>query len=163
MAMWHVLAGEAQLLRMVFSHLLEVLSLSLPYQEKAKGQGRTTRVETSVPKAVSVHCDCCLSIFILLVRVHTPPHCFGSVGVHLSLCTCYSHYIPYHYIHKSLRCYYPVHGTCMCKYSHALNMHLYMYMWESSLCRSSEGGGGGRYTNTRTADDSFCYPSPSAV
>lgn len=54
MAMWHVLAGEPQLLRLVFSHLLEVLSLSLPYQEKAKGQGRITRVETDIPKAVSV-------------------------------------------------------------------------------------------------------------
>ena len=52
-AMWHVLTGETQLLRMVFTNLLEVLSLSLPYQEKAKGQGRTTRVETVVPKAVS--------------------------------------------------------------------------------------------------------------
>lgn len=52
--MWHVLAGEPQLLRMVFSHLLEVLALSLPYQEKVKGQGRITRVETDIPKAVSV-------------------------------------------------------------------------------------------------------------
>ena len=54
-AMWHVLTGETQLLRMVFTNLLEVLSLSLPYQEKAKGQGRTTRVETVVPKAVSAY------------------------------------------------------------------------------------------------------------
>ena len=53
MAMWHILAGETQLLRMVFSHLLEVLSLSLPYQEKARGQGRVSRVETTIPKAVS--------------------------------------------------------------------------------------------------------------
>lgn len=53
-AMWHVLSGEAQLLRQVFMHLLEVLSLSLPYQEKPKSQGRTTRIETSVPKAVSI-------------------------------------------------------------------------------------------------------------
>lgn len=52
--MWHVLAGDPQLLQQVFSHLLEVLSLSLPYQEKAKGGGKTTRAETSIPKAVSV-------------------------------------------------------------------------------------------------------------
>jgi hypothetical protein len=51
--MWHVLAGEAQILRTVFSNLLEVLSLSLPYQEKAKGQGKVCRVETTLPKAVS--------------------------------------------------------------------------------------------------------------
>jgi hypothetical protein len=52
-AMWHVLTGETQLLRMVFTNLLEVMSLSLPYQEKAKGQGRVTRVEANVPKAAS--------------------------------------------------------------------------------------------------------------
>jgi hypothetical protein len=52
-AMWHVLAGEAQILRTVFSNLLEVLSLSLPYQEKAKGQGKVCRVETTLPKAAS--------------------------------------------------------------------------------------------------------------
>ena len=52
-AMWHILAGEPQLLKIVFSNLLEVLSLSLPYQEKAKGQGKTSRVETAIPKAVS--------------------------------------------------------------------------------------------------------------
>ena len=54
MAMWHVLAGDPQLLRQVFLHLLEVLSLSLPYQEKVKSGGKTTRAETSTPKAVSV-------------------------------------------------------------------------------------------------------------
>ena len=64
MSMWQVLAGEPQLLRMVFSHLLEVLTLSLPYQEKARGQGRVSRVETSVPKAVSVP-----SPFLLAVGV----------------------------------------------------------------------------------------------
>ena len=53
MEMWHILAGEPQLLKMVFSNLLEVLSLSLPYQEKAKGQGKVSRVETTIPKAVS--------------------------------------------------------------------------------------------------------------
>ena len=57
--MWHVLAGETQLLKMVFTNLLEVLSLSLPYQEKAKGQGKVTRMETTVPKAVSVSIILC--------------------------------------------------------------------------------------------------------
>ena len=51
--MWHVLAGDAQLLRQVFAHLLEVLSLTLPYQEKTKSGGKTTNIETIVPKAVS--------------------------------------------------------------------------------------------------------------
>ena len=55
MEMWHIVAGEANLLKSVFTNLLEVLSLSLPYQEKAKGQqGRVTTVETTLPKAVSV-------------------------------------------------------------------------------------------------------------
>ena len=51
--MWHILAGEAHLLKSVFLNLLEVLSLSLPYQEKAKGQGKVTIIETTLPKAVS--------------------------------------------------------------------------------------------------------------
>ena len=50
--MWHVLTGEAQLVRQVFSNLLEVLSLSLPYQEKIKSN-RTIRIETEIPKSVS--------------------------------------------------------------------------------------------------------------
>ena len=52
--MWHIIAGEAHLLKNVFVNLLEVLSLSLPYQEKAKGQGRVAVVETPLPKAVSI-------------------------------------------------------------------------------------------------------------
>ncbi|CAI8027036.1 Maestro heat-like repeat-containing protein family member 1 [Geodia barretti] len=52
-AMWHILAGEAHLLKSVFLNLLEVLSLSLPYQEKAKGQGKVTIIETTLPKAAS--------------------------------------------------------------------------------------------------------------
>jgi len=52
--MWHVLTGEAQLVRQVFSNLLEVLSLSLPYQEKIKSN-RTIRIETEIPKSV---CNC---------------------------------------------------------------------------------------------------------
>ena len=81
-AMWHVLAGEPQLLRMVLSHLLEVLSLSLPYQEKAKGQGRVTRVETTSPKAVSEHrtSGCfAMSLSQLLLR-HMP--LYAAVYVH---------------------------------------------------------------------------------
>jgi hypothetical protein len=52
-AMWHIIAGEAHLLKSVFLNLLEVLSLSLPYQEKAKGQGKVSIVETTLPKAAS--------------------------------------------------------------------------------------------------------------
>ena len=51
-AMWQVLTGEVQLVQQVFFHLLEVLSLSLPYQEKTKGN-RMKRMETSIPKTVS--------------------------------------------------------------------------------------------------------------
>ena len=49
--MWHVLTGEPKLVREVFAHLLEVLTLSLPYQEKIKNN-RTLRIETDIPKAV---------------------------------------------------------------------------------------------------------------
>ena len=49
--MWHVLTGEPKLVREVFAHLLEVLTLSLPYQEKMKSN-RTLRIETDIPKAV---------------------------------------------------------------------------------------------------------------
>ena len=52
-AMWQVLTGDAQLIEKVFVHLLEVLFLSLPYQEKTKGN-RTIRLETDTPKAVSL-------------------------------------------------------------------------------------------------------------
>lgn len=67
--MWHILAGEAHLLRSVFSNLLEVLSLSLPYQEKAKGQGKVSIVETTLPKAVSFIIVRTCAIFILLVII----------------------------------------------------------------------------------------------
>ena len=50
--MWQVLTGEVQLVQQVFAHLLEVLSLSLPYQEKTKAN-RVKRLETGIPKAVS--------------------------------------------------------------------------------------------------------------
>ena len=50
--MWQVLVGEGQLVRQVFDQLLEVISLSLPYQEKRKGSN-FIRVETATPKAVS--------------------------------------------------------------------------------------------------------------
>ena len=46
-----MLTGEPKLVRDVFAHLLEVLTLSLPYQEKTRGS-KTLRVETDVPKAV---------------------------------------------------------------------------------------------------------------
>ena len=63
MAMWQILGGEPQLAKDVLINLLEVLSLSLPYQEKSKSN-ETIRVETPVPKAVSTMytthlCTCC--------------------------------------------------------------------------------------------------------
>ena len=50
--MWQVFVGEGPLIEQVFTTLLEVISLSLPYQEKVKGT-KTVRVETAIPKAVS--------------------------------------------------------------------------------------------------------------
>lgn len=57
--MWQVLTGDLQLLQQVFAHLLEVLSLSLPYQEKRKASSKnkttsSVRGETTIPKAVSI-------------------------------------------------------------------------------------------------------------
>lgn len=51
-SMWQVLVGEGQLVRQVFDQLLEVISLSLPYQEKRKGSN-FIRVETATPKAAT--------------------------------------------------------------------------------------------------------------
>ena len=51
-AMWDVMTGNVQLMKNVFTHLLEVLSLILPYQVKPRGNS-TVKVETPVPKAVS--------------------------------------------------------------------------------------------------------------
>ena len=53
--MWQVFVGEGPLLEQVLTHLLEVVTLSLPYQEKIKS-GKTLRVETTVPKAVRTVC-----------------------------------------------------------------------------------------------------------
>ena len=50
--MWQVLVSDEATITKVFQHILEVLSFSLPYQEKQKGN-KTVRVETEVPKAVS--------------------------------------------------------------------------------------------------------------
>lgn len=51
--MWEILIGDKQLAKIIFDHLLEVLSLTLPYSEKDFG-GTITRVETHTPKAVSL-------------------------------------------------------------------------------------------------------------
>ena len=84
-AMWHVLTGETQLLRMVFTNLLEVMSLSLPYQEKAKGQGRVTRVEANVPKAVSVNvmcvCNCCVMLLVKALSM-----CMACLSLYCEAC-----------------------------------------------------------------------------
>lgn len=50
--MWQVLVSDEATITQVFQHILEVLSFSLPYQEKRKGS-TTVRLETDVPKAVS--------------------------------------------------------------------------------------------------------------
>ena len=44
--------GDKQLAKIIFEHLLEVIALTLPYQEKDFG-GTITRTETHTPKAVS--------------------------------------------------------------------------------------------------------------
>jgi hypothetical protein len=49
--MWQVLCGDEDILRKVFSQLLEVLSLSLPYQEKHKGS-KVVRQRTETPHSV---------------------------------------------------------------------------------------------------------------
>ena len=51
-AMWQVLVSDEGTITQVFQHILEVLSFSLPYQEKTKGN-KVIRTETDVPKAVS--------------------------------------------------------------------------------------------------------------
>lgn len=50
--MWQVLCGEESVLRRVFSQLLEVLTLTLPYQEKHKGN-KVLRYPTETPQTVS--------------------------------------------------------------------------------------------------------------
>ena len=50
--MWEIMIGDRQLAKIIFEHLLEVIALTLPYQEKDFG-GTITRTETHTPKAVS--------------------------------------------------------------------------------------------------------------
>ena len=56
-AMWDVMTGDLQLIKDVLNHLLEVLSLTLPYQEKPRGS-ISVKIETPVPKAVSAKMTC---------------------------------------------------------------------------------------------------------
>ena len=51
--MWEIMIGDKQLAKIIFDHLLEVIALTLPYQEKDFG-GTITRTETHTPKAVSI-------------------------------------------------------------------------------------------------------------
>jgi hypothetical protein len=52
--MWQVLAADKQLVTDIFTHMLETLSLGLPYQEKPKGNsGETVKMETPIPKAIT--------------------------------------------------------------------------------------------------------------
>ena len=58
--MWKVLCGEETILRKVFTKILDVLTLSLPYQEKNKNN-KIIRLPTETPQSVSpplrhVHC-----------------------------------------------------------------------------------------------------------
>ena len=58
-ALWEVLTGDVQLMPPVINHLLEVLTLTLPYQEKARTSATSgvisyQRNETPIPKAVSM-------------------------------------------------------------------------------------------------------------
>ena len=57
-ALWQVLTGDTQLMTNVIKHLLEVLVLTLPYQERSRtsatsGVASYQRTETPIPKAVS--------------------------------------------------------------------------------------------------------------
>lgn len=64
--MWKVLSGEETISKRVFSHLLEVLNLSLPYQEKHKGS-KIVRYATDTPHIVSIH----FGLYMyLLITVH---------------------------------------------------------------------------------------------
>lgn len=49
--MWQVLCGDETVLRKVIAQLLEVLTLSLPYQEKHKGN-KIVRYHTETPQSV---------------------------------------------------------------------------------------------------------------
>ena len=51
--MWQVLCGDEAILRKVFSQLLEVLTLTLPYQEKHKGN-KIVRHRTETPHSVNL-------------------------------------------------------------------------------------------------------------
>ena len=51
--MWQILCGDEAVLRKVFAQLLEVLTLSLPYQEKNKGN-KIVRHCTEMPQSVSL-------------------------------------------------------------------------------------------------------------
>ena len=55
--MWEIMIGDKQLAKIIFEHLLEVIALTLPYQEKEFG-GTVTRTETHTAKAVSVVLVC---------------------------------------------------------------------------------------------------------
>ena len=50
--MWEIMIGDKQLAKIIFEYLLEVIALTLPYQEKEFGVS-VTRTETHTPKAVS--------------------------------------------------------------------------------------------------------------
>lgn len=50
--MWQVLCSDEAVLNKVFTQLLEVLTLSLPYQEKTKGN-KVIRYPTDLPQSVS--------------------------------------------------------------------------------------------------------------
>ena len=51
--MWEIMIGDKQLAKIIFEYLLEVIALTLPYQEKEFGVS-VTRTETHTPKAVSL-------------------------------------------------------------------------------------------------------------
>ena len=52
---WQTLAGDKQLTRHMFEHLLDLLANSLPYKEKSERGGIPTFLTAPVPMAVSQH------------------------------------------------------------------------------------------------------------
>lgn len=69
--MWKVLSGEENMLKKVFAQLLEVLTLSLPYQEKNKGN-KIVRLHTETPQSVNL-AGSKFALLLLLCSIFRPP------------------------------------------------------------------------------------------
>jgi len=68
--MWEIMIGDKQLAKIIFEYLLEVISLTLPYQEKDTSG---TRIEMHTPKAVS-------SILVFEIYTRNYSECFFDLS-----------------------------------------------------------------------------------